>query len=393
MNHYIGKFVFHPVGHGLFYTGEITDDHRKSFSFAFDCGSENSKIISDIISNGKLLNGADDVLPEQIDLFIISHFHSDHISNALDLINAKKIKTVILPYLTDTTKILYASQIDQSLPNSSDLTQFIADPVSVINRLNENCKVHFLNEERESDFTQPEFSNSENGPFEFKWAEQSNNAPNQHAGNVSLLSPIWEFHFYMPKIGKKDQIDELKDFFSDNSITIDNAGNHFSEIEAKMDELKLDNNISNIVCAHGPSSKLLLGAIKNNITPYPPLHPYPWIWPSYRRRFFLKSFCPIQFLNGDAEIDDKNAFYNRYERQLLKSILFQIPHHGSKKNWDDIFCEWQPFCNLWPVTHNKTNKRKGRGTFPSAKFSFISVRPVTDDPYSKLEFQMHFFEK
>ena len=36
MNHYVGKFVFHPVGHGLFYTGEITDDQGKTFSFAFD---------------------------------------------------------------------------------------------------------------------------------------------------------------------------------------------------------------------------------------------------------------------------------------------------------------------------------------------------------------------
>lgn len=388
MNHYIGKFVFHPVGHGLFYTGEITDDHGKSFSFAFDCGSEKKTIISNIIKNGKLLNGADDILPEQIDLFIISHFHSDHISNALDLINAKKIKTVILPYLTDTTKVLYASQIDQSLPNSSDLTQFIADPVSVINRLNENCEVHLLNEEEDTTFSQPEFSYSENDAFQFKWTDRSSSNPNQHAGNVSLLSPIWEFHFFMPKTGNNAKLQQLQTFFTSNSITIDNVANHYLAIEAEMKRLGLANNISNIVCAHGPSSKLLLGFIKNNIVPHPLPYPYPWIWPP-----FLNAFCPIQFLNGDAEIDDKSAFYNRYKDQLLRSILFQIPHHGSKNNWDNIFCNWQPFCELWPVTHNSSNRRKGSGIFPSANFPFISVRPVTDDPYSKLEFQILFFER
>lgn len=395
MNHYVGKFVFHPVGHGLFYTGVITNDLGESFSFAFDCGSENEQIVLDIINNGLLPNGLNDILPEHIDLLIISHFHADHISGALELIKKKKISKVILPYLTDTAKILYASKIDPSFSNSSNLINFIKNPTATIKGIDENCEVHILNENEESGFSQPEFSNSESDAFVFKWADRSSRGSNQHAGNASLVSSIWEFHFYMPKIGKKDQIQELEDFFSDKSISIDNAGNHFSEIEAKMDELKLDNNISNIVCAHGPSSKLLLGAIKNNITPYPLSHPFPWIWHPYyyRRHPFLSEFRPIQFLNGDAEIDDKNAFRNRYKDQLLRSILFQIPHHGSKKNWDDIFCEWQPFCNLWPVTHNRTNKRKGRGTFPSAKFSFISVQPVTDDPYSKLEFQIHFFER
>ena len=398
MNHYVGKFVFHPVGHGLFYTGEITDDSGESFSFAFDCGSENEQIVLDIINNGLLPNGLSDILPEHIDLLIISHFHADHISGALELIKKKRISKVILPYLTDTTKILYASKMDSSFSNGSNLVNFISDPTTVIKEINENCEVHLLNENESSDFNRLELWDSEREPFEFKWTDKLNSNSNlyQHAGNVSLVSPIWEFRFYMPKIGDKDQIQKLKDFFSDNSITIDNARNHFSEIEAKMDELKLDDNISNIVCAHGPSSKLLLGAIENNITPYPLSHPFPWIWHPYyyyRRHPFLSEFRPIQFLNGDAEIDDKNAFRNRYKDQLLRSILFQIPHHGSKKNWDDIFCKWQPFCNLWPVTHNRTNKRKGRGIFPSANFSFISVRPITDDPYSKLEFRIHFFKE
>lgn len=387
MNHYIGKFVFHPVGHGLFYTGEITDDQGKTFSFAFDCGSENSKIISDIISNGKLPNGIDDELPEQIDLLIISHFHSDHISNALDLINAKKIKTVILPYLIDTTKILYASQIDQSLPNSSDLTQFIADPVSVINRLNENCKVHFLNEERESDFTQPEFSNSENGPFEFKWAEQSNSAPNQHAGNTSLISPIWEFCFFMPKTGNNAKLQQLQTFFTSNSITIDNAANHYPVIEAEMKRLGLANNISNIVCAHGPVENVFIKAIHCNRRLMPFYIPFNYPW----RYFYGGKDALYQFLTGDAEIVDKSAFFHHYEHQLANSILFQIPHHGSKNNWDDAFSIWQPLCYLWPVTHNANNKRKhGRGTFPSAIFSYIKEHSVTEYPYAKLGLLIHF---
>ena len=387
MNHYIGKFVFHPVGHGLFYTSVITDDQGKSFSFAFDCGSENHKIISDIISNGKLPNGIDDVLPEQIDLLIISHFHSDHISNALDLISTKKIKKVILPYLTDTTKILYASQIDSSLPNRIALTQFIANPVSVINELNENCEVHFLNEEYESDFTQPEFSDSENDPFEFKWADRSSRGSTQHAGNASLISPIWEFSFFMPKMGNRTQLQQLQTFFANNSITFDNAAKYYLAIEAEMKRLGLANNVSNIVCAHGPVGGFFIKAIHCNSVSSPFYIPpyYPW------RYFYGRGFAPYQFLTGDAVVADKSAFFNHYKSQLKSSILFQIPHHGSKNNWDDVFSAWQPFCYLWPVTHNADNKRRrGRGTFPSAIFSYIKENSVTEDPYSKLGLLIHF---
>ena len=387
MNHYIGKFVFHPVGHGLFYTGEITDDQGKTFSFAFDCGSENSKIISGIISNGKLPNGIDDILPKQIDLLIISHFHSDHISNALDLISKKKVKKVILPYLNDTTKILYASQIDSTLPDSSNLTQFIADPIPVIKGLNENCEVIILNEERESDFTQPDFSDSENDPFEFKWADQNSSAPNQHAGNASLISSIWEFRFFMPKTGNSVQLQKLQAFFISNSITIDNAASHYSAIETEMKRLGLANNISNIVCAHGPVENTVIKAIhynKGNLFSYAPSY-YPWHF------FYRRDLAPYQFLTGDAVIADKSAFLRHYEPQLISSILFQIPHHGSKNNWDDVFCAWQSFCYLWPVTHNANNKRKhGRGTFPSAIFKYIKEDSVTEDPNSILGVLIHF---
>lgn len=107
--------------------------------------------------------------------------------------------------------------------------------------------------------------------------------------------------------------------------------------------------------------------------------------------FYRRDLAPYQFLTGDAVIADKSAFLRHYEPQLISSILFQIPHHGSKNNWDDVFCAWQSFCYLWPVTHNANNKRKhGRGTFPSAIFKYIKEDSVTEDPNSILGVLIHF---
>lgn len=387
MHHYTGKFVFHPVGHGLFYTGEITNDQGKSFSFAFDCGSENEQIVLDIINKGKLPNNLNDVLPEHIDLLIISHFHADHISGALELIKKKNISKVIVPYLTDTTKILYASRIDSSSANGNNLVHFIKDPEAAVKEINDNCEVHFLDENENSEYIQSErTSDSENDSFDFKWCDGRNSSITKHAGNVSFVSPIWEFHFFMPRTDDGSKIQQLEDFFLEKKITVDNAVGHFSEIKAKMRELKLGDNKSNIVCVHGPVKNIDWYEIQSNRGFCLPSYIY------WRNR--ISYFNPYQFLTGDAEVVDKKAFFDRYAEQLSKSVLFQIPHHGSKNNWDDIFSDWQPLCFLWPVTHNTSHKRKkGRGIFPSAIFTYIKDTSVTENPYSKLGLRIQFFLK
>ena len=96
-NNYVGNFTFHPVGHGLFYTGIIKNlESRNQFTFIYDCGGKNTGIDSRILK-------AD--LPEVIDLLIVSHFHADHINGILELKKKCKIKTAILPYLDETKKI------------------------------------------------------------------------------------------------------------------------------------------------------------------------------------------------------------------------------------------------------------------------------------------------
>ncbi|MBQ3640893.1 hypothetical protein II906_03080 [bacterium] len=69
---YIGNFTFHPVGHGLFYTGIIKSlASKKQFSFIYDCGGKTNDILNKSFES--------DELPESIDMLVISHFHSDHI--------------------------------------------------------------------------------------------------------------------------------------------------------------------------------------------------------------------------------------------------------------------------------------------------------------------------
>ena len=218
--------------------------------------------------------------------------------------------------------------------------------------------------------------------FEFNWLKSSKVDKFEIRGNPIYRSPIWIFNFFMPK--ENEKFDELQRFFRDNDISINNAMDKWDYIKVKMKELKLNNNSSNLICAHGPTDQVRINEYKINKSGF---------FTNFFENDLLSRNCiNYQFLTGDAEIDNQNAFINRYKYFLPQTFLFQIPHHGSKDNWHDWFSEYTPFCYLWPVTHNANHKYR-RGIFPLATFSYIAPYSVTEIETTRLEIQMYFENK
>ncbi len=96
------KFKFHPVGQGLFYTGQLAKGEKNEFNFVYDCGTISAqKYLNDAIDNYvKTLNN------KEIDFLIVSHLDKDHISGIYELYNKVKannkvIKKIYLPYYPD----------------------------------------------------------------------------------------------------------------------------------------------------------------------------------------------------------------------------------------------------------------------------------------------------
>ena len=88
MNH----FKFHPVGQGLFYTGQLIGGR---YNFVYDCGTENKcSYMSDAIDHfvDKIYT-RDDKVPD-IDFVVISHLHRDHFSGLPELAQRTKIKRI-----------------------------------------------------------------------------------------------------------------------------------------------------------------------------------------------------------------------------------------------------------------------------------------------------------
>lgn len=83
--------TIHPVGQGAFYSERLSEEEDKSpvFSVIYDCGGRSDNVKNEIKH-----------LHEHVDILFISHFHADHISGILQLLNQKDIKQVVFPRIS-----------------------------------------------------------------------------------------------------------------------------------------------------------------------------------------------------------------------------------------------------------------------------------------------------
>lgn len=117
------KVKFHPVGQGLFTTGEINYGGNKLFNFVYDCGTLSSRsLIKTAINSCKDL--------KNIHMGIISHFDNDHINGFEDLLKTSSINNLILPYM-NLEERLYLAFSSGNTANSR-IIKFYIDPIEYI---------------------------------------------------------------------------------------------------------------------------------------------------------------------------------------------------------------------------------------------------------------------
>ncbi len=140
--------TFHNVGHGLFYTGILWNKLNKlkfykaksyKATFVYDCGSislcpsELGNRINEFLNKLHRLK-CNHKEESVIDLLIISHFHADHI-NGLPMLLEKvtQVRNVVMPYLSFLERILIATV---NLVNFKVFDQryfeFLYDPITYL---------------------------------------------------------------------------------------------------------------------------------------------------------------------------------------------------------------------------------------------------------------------
>lgn len=118
---------FLPVGQGAFYTEQFAD----GTNVIYDCGSENGiRMIEEMI---KSTFHKGDV----IHAVFISHMHGDHMNGLEFLLKYCNVGTIYLPYLTPKEKQIATLVQEVSRNASHFITSFIIDPMDALEK---HCK-------------------------------------------------------------------------------------------------------------------------------------------------------------------------------------------------------------------------------------------------------------
>ena len=335
-------FRFHPVGQGLFYSGIISRDTHKSFSFVYDCGSESDRtfLFREIDDFKRLLPTSSVASKKKINLLVVSHFHDDHVNGMEHLFENATVDTVVIPYMGDDLRLLARLE---STRTELFLESFYLDPIGWFsargvrrvvvvgsdeeNRIDDGERLtQSLNTEdryQRSDAEDDEFIiRGENRPLssDIEGTEVLS-FPNGLTGSIAY----WQFEFENMKLPKvSDYKRVVEDYLRTNMLTITDVMHSRSLTNALAREIKgiLKNgrsvNQTSVMLKHGPMNYVrsdiffLNGHDRDGLLD---IDDY----------YFMYHHMPSTVLTGDIDISSADAPH------VLKGapIVLQYPHHGA----------------------------------------------------------------
>jgi hypothetical protein len=360
--------TFHGVGQGLFYTLNINNK-----TIVYDCGSDSKlaasreKIIDTYINKSLVDNYFKE---KKIDLFIISHFHRDHI-NGIDRLKKVgiDIKEFVMPYYCKEIRWLFWEDGDENI------LEFINDPVSYLQGLYPKSIFSFIknsdnlpeseNEDVENDFTGWRGASIEKD----EWQNNLNVTFRSSLGSYRI--PYWKFKFLQDSFPEKTEIINIKNEIIAANIDIIKDPSKINDIIKIMQKYipSCARNETSLICCHGPVlgqnfkhihfelNVSINGQICNN------------------RYCFCEHIAdkvnlmvPIfHLLSGDAEIENRLRFEDAFINELNKVLVFQIPHHGSKENWHNWFLYAHSNVKYWIFSRGNPNRHHHpTATFPTS---------------------------
>jgi hypothetical protein len=115
-------YGFHPIGQGLFSTGDLQGNvAAQQFDWVFDCGTASPlRYLQKQIDAFTSRLGA-----KPIGLFCLSHFDKDHVNGARELLTSHRVDTLVMPYFPLVERMAIAL-VEPNL--SEDYLSFLIDP-------------------------------------------------------------------------------------------------------------------------------------------------------------------------------------------------------------------------------------------------------------------------
>lgn len=323
--------IFHPIGHGAFYTERFyeRDNDDPSLSVVYDCGSKTPSILQNEIDITFLNH-------DVIDLFFVSHFHNDHICGVDYLLNSKQctIKRFVIPVITEDIFIeAYLYNYIETGSGHSFANEFLTQ-----------C---YNGENNDYLVTIDSFDDIRNGQIiDFENLEIDDMV--SATGVVEIHNPTrvkkdnWLYIPYNVNNNREKLISAINVHPDFQGVVVD--GKVDSELLSnKLNSLGLDeckNIYKKIFGDHNLYSMPVFSSIncEDEGKCYKECH----------KLGDFPSFCHTNCLYmGDFDAKDQdnyNALAKFYEHYWDRIGLIQVPHHGSKFNSDEKLYKPKKFC-------------------------------------------------
>lgn len=366
-----GEFSFEPVGQGCFYNGTITVGDRE-YSVVYDCGSSSGG--SMVFTKSAINKYWKRRKRKYIDILVISHLDEDHY-NAISCLleNGTKVGIMILPFITrvDTT-LLTAKDVDGRRYNEKYLS-FLIDPVGELKKYAEI--IIFSTRDNIDDYYNDERLNIENykdieisGKICKKEKEliskyfdndDIDNFRNVYVINKlkisikcrsSIQSNIWEFYFYQVKSPKKTKeilnfyrrliIEDIKFSNAKELCNLLNDKEKRAILHKAYKELISDSSVNDtsVIMMHYPLLHIMSGCLWWRREDFNNVELSKMFRRGVKYRCTPNDDNKSSLLLGDITL---GKFINEIEFFVKKTCkgkacyVALVPHHGSKKSWDN----------------------------------------------------------
>lgn len=323
---------FHSVGQGAFYTEKIYDDFNE-YKIVYDCGStttNNSSILRREIDN-QFDSG------DIIDILFISHLHKDHVNGIEYLMQRCTIRNIVLPLVHPTEITILSNNYFRGQNTFYDVSSFL-------NRLDrKDINIIYIDPSSE---------------MEKQIFILNNSNPAITSTNSVLNNFDWIFKLHTHNYTNQRRLFEqelTRQKIDINSIDLSNQNNR-DNLKKIYERIYRNANIGSLVvfsnCSANAKGALYLGDYD----------------------------C--------SSSETWNSFFGRYSNDFINLSTLQIPHHGSKHNFNMNLL----FNNLFQsnninyiISHGISNPYRHPHTQVLNSFyqNNINIRSITESIYTR----------
>ncbi|MBI1287917.1 MAG: MBL fold metallo-hydrolase [Flavobacteriales bacterium] len=355
-------FTFFKVGQGAFYGGQIfSPDSGKAWNIVYDCGTSTwIKGHYHALDREIIHFTHNQFIPvNKIDILFISHLDYDHVSGVVKLLKRHQAKKIVIPYFPKNQRYVLRFSAKE-FPNGEDdfgiddYDSFIENPYSFLRERYKDADIYIVTSEEAKyieDLINPEGDElSAQGTPATPPADEFETTAAEFQffkNNLQFfLRNRWEFSTYVKEITAaqvrglklclllqvgKTKDDELEDGDYEKLIAEKRKEAHAC-YKKKLDDI----NAHGMVLLHGPVNYHRIAGRSYVESEIRPPH-----YRARRRHAWADHYGRLphahSLLMGDTSIKPGNnpvAFREDFRRKLESVIVFQVPHHGSSKNWD-----------------------------------------------------------